>query len=205
MVRKGIGSSAVDLLPKMYGDETVYIMILILTVLILVGQFGLTIMGVHAVYMIRLPIVAKLSAGILIAAQAVSGVATIVRLVYTIKIHNLPLSSSIAEGILSSQWSSVEIGLGIITANLALTRPAFVLLYRKLFAKQVPVATLRSTVPGSASKSNGWDFNSRASFEITKTQVITVINEDVNLGEYEGMGRAGLIGDSWGVEVMSRA
>jgi len=157
-------------------------------------------MGLIALARVRIPILAKVPAAILFIIQCASGIATVARIVYSARVHRLPVESSLVTVLVLSQWTLVEASLGLITANLALTRPLFVVMYRFFAPKKS--AAMRRAVADTERKQSGWDFASRGSFEITKTQVITVVNEDdMDLGDFEGMGRAGLIGENWGLEV----
>jgi len=196
----GYGQAGTTVSSEIYVYTPAYVFSSIYTILIIFGDFALTIMSIYALWRIRLPSLAKLSAGFLLFIQCASGVASLARQIYSSEIHQKPINETTKQVLYVAQWTFAEIALGLLTANLALCRPLFIVLWRKVFAKpreMIAIASGKTPAP----RHSGWDFTSHASFEITKTQVITVVNEKTEYEGFEGMERAGLVGDHWGLDL----
>jgi len=199
----GKGQLGLEISSKIYAARGPYISFIVYVTMVVWGDFTLTILSIWTLYKIRLPVAAKFSAGVLLIIQCLAGVASVARIVFVIKVrqHGQDILRSTPAIVHLAQWSYSEIALGIITANLALTRPLFVYVFRRLRGETVITARPgRSTFANEAleSKNSGHKFG-RGSFEITKTQVITVAEEMESKG-LEGLERTGLIGNTF-VEV----
>jgi len=197
MVVKGHGADAFSVTIHVYRDDTLFYESVVYTCLVIFGDFTLTALAIYIIFKIRLPMIGKFSAGFLLAIQCLSGVASILRLVYSFRIRQNFTQDVAIESLRLSHWSLVEVGLGIVTANMALTRPLFLHLQKKFFPKPIQNDVVSKSI--GSRKENGSVVRSvaRSSFEIVKTQVITVVSEDVDMKGYDGLCKTGLVGDSF--------
>jgi len=198
MVKETYGQPITTMNHHLYQNTAFFILQNIFMIIVVFSDFTVTALSIYYLYTIRLPMSSKLAAGVLLAIQCFAGVASLMRGIVAFQIRE-DIAPSTAHDFRLFYWAFLESGLGISTANLALTRPFFIYFYRKLTNKSshldiIPRKSGNEVLEMESSTGR------RSSFEITKTQVVTVL-EDTEGSDYGGLAKTGLIGDSFIVEV----
>jgi len=155
---------------------------------LITGDLAFVMLSFIALRHVQLPISTRISIGALLALGCVGGVFSAIDMAYTIKIYlvkpgdftNLALTA-----LTTARWIFIEVALGIIAANLALTRPLFSwissLVSNESF-KTRHTGQSRTLSAGRGNKTqttmNGMNLDSLTSGQIRKTQVTIVTDEE---------------------------
>jgi len=108
------------------------------SVLVILGGFIFTFLGMNAVRSIPLSLGSKISAWLVLSVGMMAGIASVVRTVFTLR-STASATDAIVYAPLLSEWNIIEISLAITTANLAMVRPLITLLMIKLGLRQEQV------------------------------------------------------------------
>jgi len=199
MIVKGYNQPIESESTALYGWNPFFIIFVLYAFFVVWSDFSVTALSIYMLCRVRLPLLGKICAILLLAIQCLAGVAAIVRLTIGVHVRNRDSENETLEDLKSFYWSVIEVGLGIITANMALTRPLFVWIYRKYIKPAPHFETLIPSIEKGQDHELASSEGRRSSFEITKTQVITVVEDpETNLS---GLARTGLIGESFMLEV----
>ncbi|PNS16563.1 hypothetical protein CAC42_63 [Sphaceloma murrayae] len=116
----------------------------------IVGDFFLTLIGVSALVQAKLPTITKMVAGSLLAFSCVGGIATTIRLVYVLQ--PVDLAIYISQLFNAGLWYALESAVGIIAVNFAMMRPIFQAFLEKmhLVSTQTNTNTKTFTAPDPA-------------------------------------------------------
>jgi len=96
----------------------------VLSLTLILGDFGFAIMGLQAMYHTQLPLRAKIPVGMVLAIGLVTGICSTVRMAYVIKIWHKPDNIQMDlenEG----RWLFLEDAVGLLVANLVYLKPLF--------------------------------------------------------------------------------
>ncbi|TKX19096.1 hypothetical protein C1H76_8762 [Elsinoe australis] len=141
----------------------------IFSLITVIGDFALTGMAIVALWSAKLPTPTKVSACLLLILGSAGGVASTVRMAIVLKKSD-PVKYT-QELVMLLRWILIEIGLGIVAANLAMIRP----LFHKMLVKIGVITSTEITRTGGVTGT----FNKSA----TRRTIKDVQGEDLLLGE----------------------
>jgi len=153
-------------------DNALFVLV---SLTIIIGDFGFVIMAIFALYHVQLPIIQKIPVGVLLALGTVDGVFCTIRMAIRIQLWIDPSNTSNAvTGNLSTlRWMFLEVAVALITANLVLTRPLF-----SLMAKKIGLVTTNTNKSVSRTRMDTTFTSPEGKYVIRKDTAVSVLEGD---------------------------
>jgi len=178
MVVSSVNVKSLNNSQQLYTVTSVFAVGVFCSFSLIIGDFVLSVLGSITVWEVELPRIIRLSACALIGLGSLGGIVSIIRLVINLKLH-VQTGSGFVDTLHLAQWSLVEMGVGIMVANLALTRPFWARVCKNIGIRsswgtenQTHTNALRT-----GAKTPSRHPYQRPSLEISKTQIMSVTRE----------------------------